>query len=118
MDFVTKERQCAITMCIKAPYQPMKSITDTLPVYLKVGDVICQRCYNGVIIKPSTSMKEHAWATNIQILDVEEHAIVDQEEASEVITFSKAIKIMTDILYQHEVVQKLPAFKTFEEFRD
>ncbi|CAG8842578.1 29272_t:CDS:1, partial [Racocetra persica] len=34
----------------------------------------------------------------------------------EVISFSIAIKIMTNILYKHEVTKKLSAFQTFEEF--
>ncbi|CAG8813588.1 24600_t:CDS:1, partial [Racocetra persica] len=34
-----------------------------LPAYLKVDDIVCQRCYNGIIVHPSVVMKEHAKAT-------------------------------------------------------
>ncbi|CAG8814557.1 12185_t:CDS:2, partial [Cetraspora pellucida] len=83
--------------------QPRKSVTEwvlekaqqnnTLPVYLKFGNVICQQCYNRIIVKPLAQLKEHSQMTNVQILDI-------TEEYRDV----------------HEVIQKLLAFKIFEEF--
>ncbi|CAG8642692.1 4228_t:CDS:2, partial [Ambispora gerdemannii] len=36
---------------------------NTLPAYLKVGDTVCQLCYNGMIVQPSAAMKEDMKAT-------------------------------------------------------
>ncbi|RIB06370.1 hypothetical protein C2G38_2217286 [Gigaspora rosea] len=96
-----EEWQCAITVCPKVPGQRIKTVTDwvwerardngTLPAYLQVGQ------------ESSVAMKEHAKATsNIQQLDA---YTLDPEANTldpEVISFSMAIKIMTDILYKRE----------------
>lgn len=63
-----EQQQCVINICPKVPGQRIRKVTDwvwdsardnqTLPAYLKVGDMICQRCYNGIIVHPSTRMKK------------------------------------------------------------
>ncbi|CAG8812252.1 22073_t:CDS:1, partial [Gigaspora rosea] len=78
--------------------------------YLKVGDIICQRCYNKIIVHPSTIMKKHAKASNQSSADVS----VEPEAMS----FSKAIETMTDVLYKCEVIQKLAAFQKFGKFHN
>ncbi|CAG8824563.1 3416_t:CDS:1, partial [Dentiscutata erythropus] len=84
-----EKRQCAITVCSKTPGQPIRNVTEwfwnkaqesgTLPDYLKIGDPVCQLCYNKMVVRPSDSMKKHARPidsiNSIQILDsIEEPA--------------------------------------------
>ncbi|CAG8674762.1 6363_t:CDS:1, partial [Racocetra persica] len=87
----------------------------TLPAYLKVNDVICQRCYNGIVVRPLAVMKEHAQSAGIE--DYPDIVVDTQEDILEIMSFSNVIKFMTEVLYRHEVTQKLSVFRTFEEFR-
>ncbi|CAG8751955.1 5232_t:CDS:2, partial [Racocetra persica] len=87
----------------------------TLPAYLKVNDVICQRCYNGIVVRPSAVMKEHAQSAGIE--DYPDTVVDTQEDILKVMSFSNVIKFITEVLYRYEVTQKLLAFRTFEEFR-
>ncbi|CAG8735706.1 21832_t:CDS:2, partial [Gigaspora rosea] len=63
-----------------------------------------------IIVHPSTMMKEHVKASNQSSADV----LVEPE----VMSFSKAIETMTNVLYKCEVTQKLTAFQKFGEFRN
>ncbi|CAG8844066.1 16079_t:CDS:2, partial [Racocetra persica] len=70
---VMENQQCIISVCTKAPGQCMRKVTDwilrsaqdnqTLPAYLKVDDIVCQWCYNRIIVHPSVVMKEHTKVT-------------------------------------------------------
>ncbi|CAG8633596.1 2684_t:CDS:2, partial [Ambispora gerdemannii] len=119
-------------ICTKAPGKRMKGVTNwiwesarnnnTLPVYLKVKDTVCQLCYNGMIVQPSAAMKEHMKATFDNTL-LELKITFDAQPKTdvvlkpEVMSFPEAIKVMTKILYyKREVIQKLPAFQDFGEF--
>ncbi|CAG8739220.1 32111_t:CDS:2, partial [Racocetra persica] len=69
---VIENQQCVISVCAKASRQHMRKVTDwilgsaqdnqTLPAYLKVNDIVCQWCYNRIIIHSSVVMKEYAKA--------------------------------------------------------
>ncbi|CAG8562984.1 6198_t:CDS:1, partial [Cetraspora pellucida] len=116
-----KQQQWMIKVYVKAPGQCIKKVIDwawkstrdnkTLSAYLKVGNMICQRCYNGIIVCPSAMMEKHANETNNVQYSAE--ALLKSGEMS----FSKAIETITKILYKQKITQKLLAFQKFEEFR-
>ncbi|CAG8563142.1 5469_t:CDS:1, partial [Racocetra persica] len=77
--------------------------------------MICQRCYNGIVVRPLAVMKEHAQSAGIE--DYLDTVVDTQEDILEVMSFSNVIKFMTEVLYQRKVTQKLLTFWIFEEFR-
>ncbi|CAG8553932.1 6365_t:CDS:1, partial [Dentiscutata heterogama] len=38
----------------------------TLPSYLKINNMICQWCYNGIVLQPSAVIKDNAQSAGIE----------------------------------------------------
>ena len=79
----------------------------TFPNYVHLGDTICLNCYNGIVTKSSAIFQQHAQTNMIE---------ADQIEI-ESIPFSKAIDMITTILYVRENREKKSTLYTFDNFR-
>ncbi|CAG8685341.1 9250_t:CDS:2, partial [Dentiscutata erythropus] len=69
--------------------------------YLKVGDMICQWCYNEIIVRPSAMMKEHAQTMiNTQVAGIEDDldAMVDTQDDISEAQESRAKELETEEL--------------------
>src|SRR6266498_1921717 len=79
----------------------------TLPEYIKKNDIICLDCYNAIVINVSSEFQQH-------VLDWHCHS--EPETSNNILSFSQAIGIVTDILYEREH-KELPPIWIFKEFR-
>jgi hypothetical protein len=75
----------------------------TLPNYVHLGNTICLNCYNGIVTKSSAIFQEHA-QTNTKQPETDEidEAIENTDESTNPLSFSKAIEMITNILYIRE----------------
>ena len=113
---ITVTGPCVITIC-KRQSTNWRKVTEfiiskgqtnsTLPDYVHLGDTICLNCYNGIVTKCSAIFQQHA-QTNMNETD---------EIEIESIPFSKAIEMITNILYVRENREKKSTLYTFYEFR-
>ena len=91
-----------------------------MPNYVHLGDTICLNCYNGIVTKSSAIFQEHA-QTNTKQPETDEidEAIenTDEIKSTNSLSFSKAIEMITNILYTRENKEKEPTLYTFDEFR-
>jgi len=83
---------------------------NTLPSYVQKDDIICLNCYNGIVVNSSIKFQQHA-QINIQ------QDATESDDINTILSFSKAIKIITDILYTRENKEKNPTLYSFDEFR-
>ncbi len=107
---------CAIEIC-KRKSLTWKTVTSlvlskgtnnkTLPEYIKENDIICLDCYNAIVINVSSEFQQH-------VLDWHCHS--EPETSNNILSFSQAIGIVTDILYEREH-KELPPIWIFKEFR-
>ena len=92
----------------------------TLPNCVHLGDTICLSCYNGIVTKSSAIFQEHA-QTNTKQPETDEidEAIenTDEIKSTNSLSFSKAIEMITNILYVRENREKKSTLYTFDEFR-
>ena len=115
-------RLCIINICQKNSTQWRKvtenvlmkgRASNTLPGYVQEGDTICQNCYNGIVINNSLKFqqytKEYA-ETNVKRRKLENN------ESNPILSFSKAIETITNILYTRENQNKEPTIYSFDEF--
>src|SRR6185369_14505589 len=126
---ITVTGPCVITIC-KRQSTNWRKVTEliitkgqangNLPNYVHLGDTICLNCYNGIVTKSSAIFQEHA-QTNTKQPETDEidEAIenTDEIKSTNSLSFSKAIEIITNILYTHENKEKEPTLYTFDEFR-
>ncbi|RIB23623.1 hypothetical protein C2G38_2170703 [Gigaspora rosea] len=118
---------------------------NTLPNYVQLGDTICLNCYNGIVTRSSAIFLQHA-QDNVERSEVEVENVKDLErsevenvidlEQSEVdntneiefeniefestnncLSFSKAIRVLTKILYSRENKENKPTIYPFDDFR-
>ena len=88
--------------------------SNTLPGYVQEGDTICQNCYNGIVINNSLKFQQHTKEyaeTNVKWRKLETN------EFNPILSFSKAIEMITNILYTRENQDKEPIIYSFDEFR-
>ena len=107
---------CAIEIC-KRKSLTWKTVTSlvlskgtnnkTLPEYIKENDIICLDCYNAIVINVSSEFQQY-------VLDWHCHS--EPETSNNILSFSQAIGIVTDILYEREH-KELPPIWIFKEFR-
>ena len=76
----------------------------TLPDYIKENDIICLDCYNAIVINMSSEFQQHA---------LNQHS--EPEISNNILSFSQAIGIVTDILYERER-KGLPPIWIFRDF--
>jgi hypothetical protein len=116
---------CAVTVCQRqstlwkrvTEYVIAKGQTNnTLPSYVQVGDTICLNCYNGIVVKCSPELQQNAQASmKRRKLDDDK---TDEAEDSDIgLSFSEAIGIITDILYNRENRERKSTLYSFDEFR-
>jgi hypothetical protein len=108
----TITRSCAITIC-RGQSTKWKQVTEfvitkgqangTLPNYVYLGNTICLNCYNGIVTKSSAIFQQHA-QTNTKQPETDEidEAIENTDESTNPLSFSKAIEMITNIIYTHE----------------
>jgi hypothetical protein len=89
---------------------------NTLPSYVKIGDIICMNCYNGIVTNSSVEFQQHAQASIRQHRFEETRETNNAENTNDFFSFSKAIEVITKILYDHEK-EKKPTIYSFDEFR-
>ena len=68
---------CTITIC-KGQSSKWKTVTEhvisegqannTLPNCIHLGDVICLKCYSGIVTRSSTIFRQHARTTNTELI--------------------------------------------------
>ena len=66
-------------------------------------------CYNGIVIRSAVEFQQHEEineATNIEALYTDEAIRTDEIESTNSLSFSKAIEVITKILYGHEKEKK------------
>ena len=122
----TITRSCAITIC-RGQSTNWKKVTEfvitkgqangTLPNYVYLGNTICLNCYNGIVTKSSAIFQQHAQTNTKQPETDEIEAIENTDESTNPLSFSKAIEMITNILYTCENKEKEPTLYTFDEFR-
>ena len=126
----TITRSCAITICRGQSTNYWRKVTEfvitkgqansTLPNYVHLGDTICLNCYNGIVTKSSAIFQQHA-QTNMKQPETDEidEAIenTDEIKSTNSLSFSKAIEMITNMLYTRENKEKEPTLYTFDEFR-
>ena len=122
----TITRSCAITIC-RGQSTNWKKVTEfvitkgqangTLPNYVYLGNTICLNCYNGIVTKSSAIFQQHAQTNTKQPETDEIEAIENTDESTNPLSFSKAIEMITNILYTRENKEKEPTLYTFDEFR-
>ncbi|CAG8437374.1 11241_t:CDS:2, partial [Acaulospora morrowiae] len=83
-----------------------------LPSYIRVDDVICMNCYNGIVINSSIEFQRHA-QEQYRFEDISE-----ANKADDFLFFSQVVKVLTDILYTRENREKKPMIYSFDEFRE
>ncbi|RIB27110.1 hypothetical protein C2G38_2137971 [Gigaspora rosea] len=92
---------------------------NALPNYINIGDTICLNCYNGITqglarfqnVQTSIEQTEtDEIGTNV---DYMERSETDETENANPLSFSKVVKVMTNILYIREN-RKEPTIYTFE----
>jgi hypothetical protein len=110
------EGLCAIKIC-KGKSSTWKTVTSlvlskgannkTLPGYIEEDNIICLNCYNAIVINVSSEFQQHAlnW-----------HDKPEASNENNVLFFSQAVEVITDILYKRER-KALPSIWAFEEFR-
>jgi hypothetical protein len=110
----TITRSCAITIC-RGQSTKWEQVTEfvitkgqangTLPNYVYLGDTICLNCYNGIVTRSSAIFQQHA-QTNTKQPETDEidEAIenTDEIESANSLSFSKAIEMITNIIYTRE----------------
>ena len=125
----TITRLCAITIC-RGQSTNWKKVTEfvitkgqangTLPNYVHLDNTICLSCYNGIVTRSTTIFQQHA-QTNMKQPETDEidEAIenTDEIKSTNSLSFSKAIEMITNILYTCENKEKEPTLYTFDEFR-
>ncbi|CAG8684335.1 10919_t:CDS:1 [Acaulospora morrowiae] len=117
-------KSCAITIC-KGKSTIWRKVTEnvfskgqannTLPSYIHVDDVICMNCYNGIVINSSIEFQRHA-QEQYRFEEISEANKADN--TNDFLSFSQAVKVLTDILYTHENREKKPTIYSFDEFRE
>ncbi|CAG8642516.1 12921_t:CDS:1, partial [Cetraspora pellucida] len=83
-------------MCAEAFNRSLKKVTDfvleqaqqnqTLPIYLKVNDIIYQQCYNRMVVQSLTVIKDHAQSAGIE--DYPNTVINTQDNILEIMSFA------------------------------
>jgi hypothetical protein len=111
----TITRLCAITIC-RGQSTNWKKVTEfvitkgqangTLPNYVYLGNTICLNCYNGIVTKSSAIFQQHAQTNTKQPETDEIEAIENTDESTNPLSFSKAIEMITNILYIRENREK------------
>ncbi|CAH1769119.1 107_t:CDS:2, partial [Entrophospora sp. SA101] len=87
----------------------------TFPNYVQLGDTICLNCYNGIITRSAIEFQQHALEQSHHN-EPEIYIETSSKDNNNNLTFSQAVGIVTDILYEREH-QGLPPIWIFEEFR-
>jgi hypothetical protein len=118
-------RSCVIAICQGKSTQWRKvtenvfsrgQANNALPSYVKIDDVICMNCYNGIMTNSSVEFQQHAQASIRQHRFEETRETNEAENTNDFFSFSKAIEVITKILYDHEK-EKKPTIYSFDEFR-
>ncbi|RIB10066.1 hypothetical protein C2G38_2207130 [Gigaspora rosea] len=114
---------CAITICKRVSTQwrrvsenfISKALTsNTLPSYLQLGDTVCSSCYNGIAVNGLLEFKQHSQA----ILESgRDNEVIEIENTNTIVSFSQAIEIITDILYDCEKKEKKSTIYSYDEFK-
>jgi hypothetical protein len=126
----TITRSCAITICRGQSTNYWRKVTEfvitkgqansTLPNYVHLGDTICLNCYNGIVTKSSAIFQQHA-QTNTKQPETDEidEAIenTDEIKSTNSLSFSKAIEMITNMLYIRENREKKSILYAFDEFQ-
>ena len=123
----TITRSCAITIC-RGQSTKWKQVTEfvitkgqangTLPNYVYLGNTICLNCYNGIVTKSSAIFQQHAQTNTKQPETDEIEAIENTDESTNPLSFSKAIEMITNILYIRENREKKSILYAFDEFQE
>ena len=127
----TITRSCAITICRGQSTNYWRKVTEfvitkgqtngTLPNYVHLGATICLNCYNGIVTRSSAIFQQHA-QTNTKQPETDEidEAIenTDEIKSTNSLSFSKAIEMITNMLYTRENKEKEPILYTdIQEFQ-
>src|SRR6266498_2991629 len=86
---------------------------NTLPDYVQEGNTICLNCYNRIITNNLLKFQQHAKEyaeTNVKQRKLE------TDESNSILSFSKAIEMITNILHTHENKEKELILYSFDEF--
>src|SRR6185369_4113673 len=115
---------CAITIC-KRQSSDWRKVTEhviskgqtnkTFPNYVQLGDTICLNCYNGIITRSAIEFQQHALEQSHHN-EPEIYIEASSKDNNNNLTFSQAVGIVTDILYEREH-KGLPPIWIFKEFR-
>jgi len=87
---------------------------NTLSDYVQEGNTICLNCYNRIITNNSLKFQQHAKEyakTNVKWRKLE------TDESNSILSFSKAIEMITNILHTCKNKEKKLTLYSFNEFR-
>ena len=115
-------RSCVIIICQKKLTQQRRvtenvlikgQANNTLPDYVQEGNTICLNCYNRIITNNSLKFQQHAKEyaeTNVKQRKLE------TDESNSILSFFKAIEMITNILHTRENKEKKLTLYSFDEF--
>ena len=83
---------------------------ETLALYYKVhkDEYMCMSCYNSIVVNSSSKFKEHA---------IEWQRPSKRRRHDNNLTLSESIVLLTEILFQREIIEGRPPIFSFSQFR-